>query len=424
MIAHFGGFYETALHFLEERRRDSAIIAVLGIKRLNIRSRPSKAVALGQNDPPANWNNGVPDSTKIALLNYTTNNPILLSGVAAEALSTYVALNKNFIYLTIQNGGSLTNSDVSVLGLNANVSGIVTVTGANSKWVNTFTNPVGGTPTEAFVVGDAGLGTLNIEAGGTVSVKQEMMLGRQANAWNPKGTVSITGNSLLEVGSLTRGAGDAEVTINGGTIKALANNVDLIKGFTGTEINITGAGLTLDTNGNNVSVSSVLSGSASVSKTGAGTLTLTNAGNSYAGGTIIKEGAIAATSDGQLGTGGITLDGGSFQNIHTERGSVLRPRAVNSAARPRKCICRFLPAHATIRRVHPQACVRSSWRCREIREPRYSRGAHRHHNSGAGSWRGIRRFPVACGISWRWSVAFPLAYSRDGNRRCRARDCR
>ena len=48
-------------------------------------------------------------------------------------------------------------------------------------------------------------------------------------------------------------------------------------------------------------------------KTGAGTLVLTNNGNSFGSGAMIEEGTLQVTADHALGSGPITLDGGTLQ---------------------------------------------------------------------------------------------------------------
>lgn len=51
-----------------------------------------------------------------------------------------------------------------------------------------------------------------------------------------------------------------------------------------------------------------------IEKIGAGALTITNAANSYTGGTLISAGTLLVTQAGVLGTGAITLNGGTLSN--------------------------------------------------------------------------------------------------------------
>jgi len=66
--------------------------------------------------------------------------------------------------------------------------------------------------------------------------------------------------------------------------------------------------------GTRVSIATPIMGGGGIVKTGGGTLTLASA-NSYAGGTIVREGVLQVASDAALGAaaGGVTLDGGTLR---------------------------------------------------------------------------------------------------------------
>jgi fibronectin-binding autotransporter adhesin len=76
-------------------------------------------------------------------------------------------------------------------------------------------------------------------------------------------------------------------------------------------------------------INSLVSGSASISKSGTGTLVLAGA-NTYTGGTIINAGTVSASADANLGSGGgaVTLDGGAL--IAGGNFSSARPFSVGS----------------------------------------------------------------------------------------------
>ena len=72
------------------------------------------------------------------------------------------------------------------------------------------------------------------------------------------------------------------------------------------------AGGTFDTNGNNVTLASTISGAGALTKQGLGTLTLT-ASNTYSGGTVVTGGLINFNAASNFGSGMVTLNGGGLQ---------------------------------------------------------------------------------------------------------------
>ncbi|PYE89002.1 outer membrane autotransporter protein [Phyllobacterium leguminum] len=203
--------------------------------------------------------------------------------------------------LDITNQSTMTSAGSAFVGEFAGATGTVNVTGAGSKWT------VGG----PLNIGMAGTGTVNIQNGGTVTAK-----GGTTVAGSSTGTLNIASNGVLETTALTRGAGNAQVNLNGGMLRALSNNENFIDGFTGDDFYIGGSNGTIDTNGFNVTASSEIAGAGALIKTGNGTLTLTG-NNTYANGTAIYGGKVSVASDANLGapTGGIWLNnGGTLEN--------------------------------------------------------------------------------------------------------------
>jgi autotransporter-associated beta strand protein len=120
------------------------------------------------------------------------------------------------------------------------------------------------------------------------------------------GTLTLTGASSYTGGTTVSGGlvnfsslgnfGSGPITLDGGGLQwASGGAVDVSPRLAA----LGSAGGTLDTNGNNVVLSSALSGSGALTKTGAGTLSLT-AANTYGGGTTISDGTLI------LGDGGTT----------------------------------------------------------------------------------------------------------------------
>jgi autotransporter-associated beta strand protein len=116
------------------------------------------------------------------------------------------------------------------------------------------------------------------------------------------GTTISAGVLAFAVGSLDS---TSAITFNGGTLQWAAGNTQDISGRLAAIAS--GASANIDTNGNNVSFGSALSGAGSVNKVGSGTLTLA-ASNTYTGATTISNGAL------QLGDG-VALNGSVGGNI-------------------------------------------------------------------------------------------------------------
>jgi autotransporter-associated beta strand protein len=115
------------------------------------------------------------------------------------------------------------------------------------------------------------------------------------------------------------GAAGGAVTLDAGT---------LLGGLTsGRPVTLGSGGGTFDTSGSAQSLSGAVSGPGGLTKAGAGTLTLSNAGNGYQGGTTVTSGVLAVAADGGLGAaaGRLTLNAGSTLQL---TGAVTTARAV------------------------------------------------------------------------------------------------
>ncbi|MEL7432076.1 MAG: autotransporter-associated beta strand repeat-containing protein [Chlamydiota bacterium] len=135
-------------------------------------------------------------------------------------------------------------------------------------------------------------------------------------------TVSVDGNFILSNLSFNSsfsytidGVGNNALNFNTGTI-ALPNLVNLAH-FISAPINFTNL-LTIDTNsvGSFLTISGQINSTADLIKQGLGTLILTNTANSYLG-TSIRGGTLMINDVGQLGTGDLTIEGGTIQTTQT-----------------------------------------------------------------------------------------------------------
>jgi fibronectin-binding autotransporter adhesin len=147
-----------------------------------------------------------------------------------------------------------------------------------------------------------GAGELLIIGAGTVTLSNSPNTYAGGTAVLSGATVAISTDKNL--GSLA-----SSLILNSGTVKALADfgSNRLIA------LNPSGGGF--DTNGFDVSLSGTLISSGGLIKFGNGTLTLSNTGNSYAGGTNIVGGTVAVGADSNLGStsGSLVFNGGTLR---------------------------------------------------------------------------------------------------------------
>ena len=150
-----------------------------------------------------------------------------------------------------------------------------------------------------------GAGSLTVVGGGALTLS--------SNDSNYSGGTTISGATLGITDDRQLGSGGS-VTLDGGTLRV--NEVSSARHF---YINTTGG--TIDTNGDDSTISGVIGngdGAGALTKTGVGTLSLTNT-NTYTGGTTISGGAISIGEFDSLGSGDVTLAGGTL-DIHVGPG--------------------------------------------------------------------------------------------------------
>jgi fibronectin-binding autotransporter adhesin len=248
-------------------------------------------------------NNGVLDVSKTG--NTTLNNMITGSGSLVKNGTGNLLLGQNNTYngSTTVNGGTLT---LGTGGTTGGVAGAIALNGGNLAVNRSDTLTLNNNITGNGNVAMDGTGTLTLG-----------------------GTNSFTGDLLFNKGLITAGTsaalGNGNLIFNGGGLQA-TGAFDINRPVT-----LNAGGGTIDTNGNNLTGSSVIGGVGALTKKGAGDLTL-SAANSYAGGTVINGGSVILNGNGTLGTGVVDIQSpgnltlsrtGVFANGITGNGSLV-----------------------------------------------------------------------------------------------------
>jgi autotransporter-associated beta strand protein len=96
---------------------------------------------------------------------------------------------------------------------------------------------------------------------------------------------------VLAAGRIINGAGTSVVNFNGGAVRALRDELDFFSNFNPAMSEIQAGGLIVDSNGFTITAQNALDGPGALTKTGAGTLSLSG-NNSYAGATNISAGTL------------------------------------------------------------------------------------------------------------------------------------
>jgi len=212
--------------------------------------------------------------------------------------------------LTIENGATVSNTNVVRIGLTTTGEGSALVRGAGSSWISN----------NSMTVGHGGRGALTIQAGGLVR-NVDGFVGREAGATG-EATVSGAGSTWTNTAALSVGeAGTGTLTVNGGgKVENTSGSIGSSAGGNGT-VTVTGPGSTW-ANSSFLYVANLATGALTVSNGGVVTNAEGRIGNDVgATGTVTVTGADSSwTSANQLrvGNGGngtlLIADGGHVQN--------------------------------------------------------------------------------------------------------------
>jgi autotransporter-associated beta strand protein len=165
------------------------------------------------------------------------------------------------------------------------------------------------TTTNAVFAGEAGTGTLTVSGTGSLVINGTAGL-RVASAASGTGIVNLNTGGLITT-QLVTSAGNATFNFNGGTLQAGASTTTFFEGLTQAAIRENGG--TVNSNGFDITIGQALQHAGSsatdggLTKTGAGTLTLSNAANTYNGTTLVSQGTLATAATGVFGIGNVTV---------------------------------------------------------------------------------------------------------------------
>lgn len=208
----------------------------------------------------------------------------------------------------ITNGGTLklnTNTNIK-MGFETSVSGSHTI------------NVDGGS-----IIGYVDNGTSTANASATIDMSY------RSNAMSA--ALNIKNGGLVQVRAIFSNNNNTSAVINfdNGTLRATGDDLNLIRlNGTGTrEVNLLAGGGTIDSNGYNVTIGNGFSGVGSLTKTGAGTLTLP-ATNTYTGSTLVNGGTLLLS--GSTSSSGLTINGSGAKVTQTTLTSPTLPVTVTN----------------------------------------------------------------------------------------------
>ncbi len=257
--------------------------------------------------------NGASVTSNDGIVGSSANGNAVVSGAGSTWINTQQLNIGSFGAgsLRIENGASVV-SNQGYIG--ANNSGNVVVTGAGSNWLVTDFS---------MTVGNDGSGSLTIENGGRVRAEGGFALGVAAGS---SGTVTVRGTAgnlgVLETSQIGGGLGTVGFALDGGVLRATADNNSFFTGFGARDITLGVNGGIVDTNGHDIGIAPRFTGAGGLTKDGLGTLTLTGA-SSYAGATFVNAGTLLVNGDQSAATGAMTvLSGATLGGTGTIGGNV------------------------------------------------------------------------------------------------------
>ena len=225
-----------------------------------------------------------------------------LSQNSAFAVNLGATLDLNGFSHTI---GSLANGAGGGGTVTNNGASDATLTSGGDNSSTTFSGTIKDGATNKLALTKTGTGTMTLSGNntysGTTTVDNGTLRAGSAAGFSQQSAFAVNLNGTLDVNgfnstiaSLSDGAGGGGIVTNRG-----AANAALTVGNT-SSTSFSG------------SIQDGPTNTLALVKTGAGTLTLSGT-NTYSGGTVISAGALQVTNASSVGSGTVTLDGGTFQ---------------------------------------------------------------------------------------------------------------
>jgi fibronectin-binding autotransporter adhesin len=236
---------------------------------------------------------------------------------------------------TYEGGTLIKKGLISFTNANRFGSGNITFDGGGLRWGSSTTtdlsarfNAIGdggalfdtGSNSVAFASVLTGTGGITKAGSGTLTLNA-------ANTYAGPTTVSAGTLTLGSNGSL--GSTTAAVTVSGGTLnlgsKTITTGAVTVAGGSLSTGTLTGTSYDVQSG----TVSTILAGGGALEKTTSGTVTLSGA-NTFSGGATVSAGTLSVTVAGALGTGALTLDGGTLEVVSNSALALNRNTTVSS----------------------------------------------------------------------------------------------
>ncbi len=279
--------------------------------------------------------NGVTTTVTSAADTLTLSGVVSGTGAITKAGAGKLALTgaNTFVGNTTINAGTLQINSVNSVGDAANT---VTINNATLQAIENITT------TRNITLGDAA-SVISVDATKTYSVGG-VVSGSGALNKTGSGTLALTGTNTytggtnLNAGTLAintdSSLGDAAgVTAINAAILETTANITTTRAIT----LATAASTILTDAATTYSVGGLISGTGSLNKTGAGTLALTNGGNTYSGATVFGGGTLSLNSGadggtGGIGTGAIVFQGGTLASNYGSSTTLVISNAISVAS--------------------------------------------------------------------------------------------